>query len=397
MGFSSSAFTEVNSVPFEHYIQKGQQTLRMGYTTGTCAALAAKASARMLLTGALCSSEELLTPKGLPVCVAILEAAINADGASCAVQKDAGDDPDITRGMLVYAEVRKADCPGIEIDGGAGVGRVTKPGLDQPVGAAAINRVPRQMIAAEVQSVCKELKYKGGLSVVISIPEGERLAKRTFNPKLGIEGGLSVLGTSGMVEPMSTRALIDCIGLELRALAAEGHQSVVLTPGNYGEAFLAAHPYLQKAPTVKFSNYIGDALDFAVSFGFKQILLVGHLGKLVKLAGGIMNTHSSAADCRTEILAAHAAMAGAATATVRDLMHSVSTDACIDILDRQGLRVPVMESLLQKIQEQLDRRTGGQVLTGAVLFSNVYGLLGQTPSARTLIDLFDTEARQELK
>ena len=372
-------------MPFEHYVQKGAQRLRMGYTTGSCAALAAKAAARLLLTGLPVGTTELVTPKGLVVEVDIVDIRRSADAVSCAVRKDAGDDPDITDGMLVYASVSKTDAPGVSVEGGAGVGRVTRPGLDQPVGAAAINRVPRQMIASAVQSACDDACYESGISVVISIPDGERLAKRTFNPKLGIEGGLSVLGTTGIVEPMSAQALIDCIGLELSALSAGGGKSVVLTPGNYGEKFLSEHQYLKSAPTVKCSNYIGDALDFAVYYGFSDILLVGHIGKLVKLAGGIMNTHSATADCRMELIAAHAALAGAGRETIAALMGAVSTDSCVEILDRYRLRDEVLSSLLRKIQEHIQRRAG-DVRIGALMFSNVYGLLGQTDTVGALID-----------
>ena len=370
---------------FEHYIQKGTKRLRMGYTTGSCAALAAKAAALTLLTGKAAETVEIKTPKGLTVKVPVLEFVQAPDAVRCAVKKDAGDDPDITDGALVFAEVAKTDRPDIVIDGGAGVGRVTRPGLNQPVGAAAINEVPRQMIEAEVRAVCDDLFYEGGLSVVISVPDGVRLGQKTFNPRLGIEGGISILGTSGIVEPMSAQALIDTIGLELRALAAAGQKRVVLTPGNYGGQFLASHPYLKGAPTVKCANFIGDALDFAVYHGFTDILFVSHIGKLVKLAGGIMNTHSSSADCRLEIITAHAALAGADQETARALMRSVSTDSCIEILDKRKLRQPVLASLLIKIQEQLTRRVGVGVTAGAVMFSQVYGFLGQTNTAEGLI------------
>ncbi len=372
-------------MPFEHYIQKGTQRLRLGFTTGTCAALASKAAAIMLLTGQPIDTVEIVTPKGLTVNVPVLSITRGTDTVRCAVQKDAGDDPDITDGALVCAEVSKTARPGITVDGGAGIGRVTRPGLDQPVGAAAINRVPREMIAAAAQAVCDGAFFEGGLSVVISVPEGERLAKKTFNPKLGIEGGISILGTTGIVEPMSTQALIDTIGVEIRARAAGGHKSLVLTPGNYGSQFLAAHPYLKNAPTVKCSNFIGDALDFAVCYGFTNILLVSHIGKLVKLAGGIMNTHSSVADCRMEIIASHAALCGADRQTVYELMRAVSTDSCIQALDHQGLRDPVITSLLKKIQEHLSRRAGNGIDIGAVMFSLVYGVLGQTETAANLI------------
>lgn len=371
---------------FEHYIQKGTRRLRMGFTTGSCAALAAKAAAKILLTGAHADTVEIVTPKGLAVKTPVLNITHGENSVSCAVRKDAGDDPDITDGILVFAAVSKHPTPGIAVDGGSGIGRVTRPGLDQPVGAAAINSVPRQMIISEVQSVCDRVFYEGGLSVIISIPDGVRLAQRTFNPKLGIDGGLSVLGTTGIVEPMSAQALIDCIGIELHTLSTAGYKDVVLTPGNYGTQFLAAHPFLKNAPTVKISNYFGEALDFAACHGFHNILLAAHIGKLVKLAGGIMNTHSSSADCRIELITAHAALAGADTKTVTALMTAVSADSCIEILDKEGLRNAVISSLLTKIQEHLSRRVGSRICVGAMMFSNEYGLLGQTAAALNLID-----------
>lgn len=375
-------------MPFEHYIQKGSQKLRCGFTTGCCAALAAKAAVTMLLSNKVPDTISVLTPKGLTVEVPVLEVCANGVEASCAVRKDAGDDPDITNGSLVYAKVTRCEAPTITIDGGVGVGRVTKPGLDQPVGAAAINRVPRQMITSEVQAVCDHYGYKGGISVIVSIPAGAELANRTFNPKLGIEGGLSVLGTSGIVEPMSSQALIDSIGLELHQLAAQGYRRVILTPGNYGVDFLKTTPYLTDAPTVKFSNFIGETLDFTAAYGFESILMVGHIGKFVKLAGGIMNTHSAVADCRCEILTAHAAVCGANEATARALLNAVSTDACLDILDSIGLLKPVLSSLLAKIQEHLQCRVGIQAEIGAVIFSNVRGYLGQTEPAQFIINSF---------
>ncbi len=358
----------------------------MGYTTGTCATLAAKAAATMLLGAADVGTVSIMTPKSLTVETDVLDVTRSDKAVSCAVRKDAGDDPDITDGMLVYARVSKTDTPGIAINGGSGVGRVTRPGLDQPVGAAAINSVPRRMIESAAQDVCDSCFYEGGLSVTISLPDGERLAKRTFNPKLGIEGGLSVIGTSGIVEPMSTQALIDTIGLELRALGAAGETTVVLTPGNYGARFLSEHPDLARAPTVKCSNFIGDAIDFAVYHDFSDILLVGHAGKFVKLAGGILNTHSSVADCRSEIVTAHAALCGADTATVTALMQAVTTDQCFDILDGAGLKDAVVSSLLSKADEYVTRRAGDGVRVGVVLFGTVHGLLGQTQKASEIIN-----------
>ena len=370
----------------QSYIRSGQKLLRCGYTTGSCAALAAGAATRLLLTGEAPRTASLVTPKGTVLEVE-LAACEQLDGAArCAVRKDAGDDPDVTDGCLVYATVHKT-ARGVAIDGGEGVGRVTKPGLDQSVGAAAINTVPRRMIAAAVEEASAEAGYDGGIAVVISVPDGAELAKKTFNPMLGIEGGISILGTSGVVEPMSEQAIVDTIETELRQRRAGGATRIVLTPGNYGLDFLQNGGVdIGDIPSVKYSNFLGDALDLAAMQGFRDVLLVGHIGKLVKLAGGVMNTHSKYADCRAELFCAHAALCGADQALCQRLMDAATTDACIAILDEAGLREPVLASLLAAMQRHLDRRVGAEQLrAGAVVFSNEYGLLGKTETAQAIL------------
>ena len=373
---------------FEHYIRSGQKLLRCGYTTGTCAALGAAGAARLLLTGRTPESVGLRTPKGIVVEVAPQFCRLCSETtAECAIVKDGGDDVDATTGLPVVAEVTLLpDAPRtVTIDGGAGVGRVTKLGLDQPVGAAAINHVPRQMITEALLKEAETAGYSGGFAVVIRIEGGEDAAKRTFNPHLGVVGGLSVLGTSGIVEPMSQQALLDSLQLEIHQAALQSHR-LILAPGNYGLDYLAAHyPELREIPIVKISNFIGEALDMAAAEQFGEVLLVGHVGKLVKLAGGIMNTHSKQADCRTELFCAHAALCGADTATCRALMDAATTDACLDILDAAGLKTTVMASLLQAVQLHLERRVAGAFTVGAVLFSNQSGPLGQTTQAKTLL------------
>ena len=373
---------------FEHYIRSGQKLLRCGYTTGTCAALGAAGAARLLLTGRAPETVGLRTPKGIVVEVAPQFCRLCGETtAECAIIKDGGDDVDATTGLPVVAEVTLLpDAPRtVTIDGGTGVGRVTKPGLDQPVGAAAINHVPRQMITEALLKEAETAGYSGGFAVVIRIEGGEDAAKRTFNPHLGVVGGLSVLGTSGIVEPMSQQALLDSLQLEIHQAALQSRR-LILAPGNYGLDYLAAHyPELREIPIVKISNFIGEALDMAAAEQFGEVLLVGHVGKLVKLAGGIMNTHSKQADCRTELFCAHAALCGADTATCRALMDAATTDACLDILDAAGLKITVMASLLQAVQLHLDRRAAGAFTVGAVLFSNQNGPLGQTAQAKILL------------
>ena len=372
---------------FEHFIRSGQRFLRCGYTTGTCAALAAQGAARLLLSGQAPRTVSLRTPRGLTVEVVPAVCRMEDETtAVCAVVKDAGDDADVTGGIAIAATVRHSDSPGVTIDGGPGVGRVTKPGLDQPVGAAAINSTPRRIIGEQVLTVCADLGYPGGLEVIISVPGGEEAAKRTFNPALGVEGGISILGTSGIVEPMSEQALVTTIELELKQAAANSSR-LILTPGNYGADFLRARGWDQLGvPIVKCSNFIGEALDATAGLPFTQVLLVGHIGKLVKVAGGVMNTHSKYADCRTELFCAHAALCGAGGELCRSLMASATTDGCIALLDTAGLRQPVIESLLSSVQTHLERRAQGAYRIGAVLFSNQYGCLGQTGQAKKIME-----------
>ena len=372
---------------FEHYVRSGQKLLRCGYTTGTCAALAAAGAARLLLTGAVPESISLRTPKGIVVEVAPLFCRRAAAGAECAIEKDGGDDVDVTTGLPVIAAVELRQDTAITIQGGKGVGRVARPGLDQPVGEAAINHVPRQMIETSLRAEAEAAGYPGGFAVTISIQGGEEVARRTFNPHIGVEGGLSVLGTSGIVEPMSQQAILDTIQLEMDQAALANPRQLILAPGNYGLDYLRdAYPEFAEIPVVKTSNFIGDTLDMAAAAGFEEVLLVGHVGKLCKLAGGIMNTHSHTADCRTELFCAHAALCGADRALCAQLMDAATTDACLDLLDQAQLRTPVLESLLAAIQLHLDRRAAGTFRVGAVLFSNQHGPLGTTQTAKELLE-----------
>ena len=368
----------------EEYIQKDGKQLRLGYTTGSCAAAAAKAAAWMLLTGKKKEKISILTPKGIALHLDVKEITMGEKKVSCAIQKDSGDDPDVTNQTLIFAEVSYADTPGVTIDGGTGVGRITKRGLDQPVGAAAINSVPRQMIRDNVEEVMRLSDYQGGLSVVISVPEGEKLAKKTFNPRLGIVGGISILGTTGIVEPMSEKALVDTIRVELRQRKESGAQYVLLTPGNYGSDFIHNELGLDMGLAVQVSNFIGDALDICKELEFKGALLIGHIGKLVKIAGGMMNTHSKYGDCRMEILAAHAGAAGAPTETVAEILSCVACDDVLRVLRETEYYEKTLARMTDRVAFHLQYR-GNEMETGALLFSKEYGVLGKTENAEELL------------
>ncbi len=366
------------------------EELRKGFTTGSCAAAAAKAACRMLLSGSDIGSISIITPKGVAFDAVILNTERSADSVKCAVRKDGGDDPDITTGALIEAEVRFASAcrnsPRVRIEGGRGVGRVTRPGLDQPVGEAAINSVPREMITREVTEVLDLFDYTDAVTVTISVPEGEKLAEHTFNPRLGIEGGISIIGTSGVVEPMSRQAILDTIRVELRQKKAEGHSMAFISPGNYGLDFMRETYGVDLDRSVKCSNFIGETTDMVCELGFDGMLLTGHIGKLVKVAGGIMNTHSREADCRMEILAAAALREGAGRDEALRILDCLTTEEAYAVLIESGIAEKVSQRIVQGIMRNLNRRSGGRLKTGCIIYSKEFGQLAASELAVQMIE-----------
>ena len=377
-----------------HYALVDGKKLRYGYTTGTCAAAAAKGATLLLLTGRAPEAVNIHTPKGIDLMLSLEETSLDGHRARCAVRKFSGDDPDVTDGVLVFAEVRVSPVPGIHIDGGAGVGRVTKPGLKVPVGAAAINPGPRAMIEQAVQEALEETEPVPGMDVVIELPEGVALAQKTFNPRLGIQGGISILGTSGIVEPMSEAALIDSIRLEIRQRKALGDNRLILAPGNYGTDFLKDTFSIGEERIVKISNFVGLALDAAAEAGFQEVLLAGHVGKLVKLSGGIMNTHSKEGDGRGELMAACALRAGADADTGRAILDSVTTDEMLRILREKDLLSPAMEIMARRIELYVNARVKGLLTVGVLVFSDGYGPLCATGPARAWLKSIDEKEKR---
>ena len=376
----------------DFYVIKNNKKLRMGYTTGSCAAGAAKGAAEMVLSGSIIREISLMTPKGILLHLELHDITMEANSVTCAVRKQAGDDPDTTDGVLVYAKVERISGKRDWIvDGGIGVGRVTKPGLSQKVGEAAINPVPRAMILKEAEEAAQEYDYEGGLKLTVSVPEGEKIAKKTFNPRLGIIGGISILGTSGIVEPMSEKALIESIHVEMKQHFCQGEKYILVTPGNYGADYLREHMTIPFENNIKCSNYVGETIDMAIDMGVKGILFVAHIGKFVKVAAGIMNTHSHCADGRMEVLCASAIRAGGPLECAREILKAGTTDEALEVLNRYGILRETMDIVMEKIQFYLDHRSYEQILLGAVVFSNVYGFLGQTRDAEKLIHKIQSE------
>ena len=378
MARNGGAFTE-------KFIYRGGKKLRCGYTTGSCAAGAAAAAAEMLLGGYEVHSVPTALPSGDMLTLGICDISISGGRVSCAVVKDSGDDPDITNGMKIYAEISRAES-GITISGGEGIGRITRAGLDQPVGEYAINSVPRRMIAENVMQIARKFGYSGGFDIVVSAPEGTDIAKKTFNPRMGIVGGISIIGTTGIVEPMSNSALVDTIRAEANIRRSEGQDTLILTVGNYSEEFVGKEYPQLKERCVMCSNFIGEAADIGVSLGFGKILLFGHLGKLVKLGSGIMNTHSAYADGRMETLIACGALAGVRKEVLEEISACAATDEALRILLEDEHGRDALGILTERVQRYLSLRAGEDMLIGAVMYSDKNGMILKTCGAEKILE-----------
>lgn len=494
------------------FVFKNQKKLRCGLTTGTCAAACAQAAMLRLLTGQVLSEVTVRLPESRKwVRESIAEASVHeeisengerretrqdSDGMSqlqqagsvedstgssaqrvtlsvyptadggFATRKDAGDDPDVTNGTEIRAYIQVCDVASMPagafvsangrlyLTGGEGVGRVTKPGLEQAIGQSAINRVPRQMIFDAVQQVLEDFGEDACTTcylITISVPAGAELAQRTFNPMLGIDGGISILGTTGIVEPMSEAAIVATIETSIRQVlamedvavsgaeklrkeevsasqkpeaseeqtevdeaagwprASASHEDqavsadsgrkedgdigrrarrILAVPGNYGQRYVEQQLGLRGVPVVEVSNYIGEAIDLAVSYGATDFLLVGNVGKLVKLAAGIMNTHSRVADGRWEIFAAHLALCGGTRAQVVAMREATTTEEMLTRLEEMGLRVPVMASIMGEIEAHMAHRIRGQMDFGVIVYSERFGRVGETAGAERLLEKF---------
>ena len=393
--------------------------LRTGYTTGTCAAAAAMAAALAFLRLSETSGDgkegslfvpavTVSTPDGTSLTLGIADCGVRSDGSAfCAVKKDSGDDPDITNGVLVYAEVRGGcpdvgaedaavtpaytdpACPGVYLSGGEGIGTATKAGLQVPVGYPAINPVPRRQIIRTVYDILKESHEKGKTSgtmpvtVTISIPGGKELAQKTFNPRLGIEGGLSVLGTTGIVRPMSEDALIETIRLDIRVKAAGGRKLLAAAPGNYGAAFLKERFGLEAEEFVTCSNYVGETFRMLREEGIHEVLFAGHMGKLIKVAGGILNTHSKYGDHRMEITADCAKEAGASEALQAKLLGMNTTDEAAECLKAEGILHEVLQIAAERIRKILN--AGYEIPAEVIIFTGK-GDMGMTAGAAALAE-----------
>ena len=315
--------------------------LQRGFTSGTCAQAVARGAAELLLSGEIRPDVRVRLRKGLELTLPLIHQKISEGSAFCGILKDSGDDDDITHGKEFCAEVSWSDDPGIHLEGGKGIGRVTREGLSTPVGEAAINPNPRRMIKSALEPLLEKASEKGlppGFRVVLSVPEGEELAKETWNPRIGIEGGISIIGTSGIIEPKSSAAFKASIAVLLKMAAKKDISKVTITPGYVGEAYLRKYHALEEEDMIKVGDHVGFALKSAASKDFKEILFVGHIGKMAKVASGLFDTHCKYGDARLETVAACAAAAGASRDDVRTLLDMKMAEASVSFLQDRGLQ-----------------------------------------------------------
>ncbi len=345
---------------FEQYIYYNGKNLRRGYTTGSCAAAATGAAIYALYKGVKLKTFTLITPNDVEINIPIKSIEIYDDRVVCTVIKDGGDDIDATNGIEIIATVKKSNE--IRILAGEGIGIVTKRGLKVEVGKPAINPVPLKMIE-------KEISKFPPTEVTISVPNGLEISKKTFNSKLGIVGGISILGTTGIVEPMSEDAIKESLELELSVLKASGKSSVVFVMGSLGEKVAVNQLGVPKECICITSNYIGFMLDKALEFEFQKVLLIGHIGKFAKLSAGIFNTHNHIADARAEIITAYASTLGANIEVIKELMESVTAEHSAEILKKNNLE-QVFEIITNRAMQRCNDRTLGKIECGIVLFSN---------------------------
>ena len=359
----------------DNYVYYNGRKLRKGFTTGTTATAATVAAIRTLLNQEPQETVTVHAANGKTAIFDVEQTDFDEQQASCAIKKDGGDDQDATDGTLIFATVKLRDDNEIHLDGGKGVGRVTKEGLANKPGMPAINPTPRRVIKAAAR---EELGEKRGVDIVISVPEGERIAKLTYNPRLGIVGGISILGTSGVVTPMSESSWKHSISIEMNIHRKRGDNTIVLVPGNYGEDFAKDELGIPNAKIVQMSNFVGYVLHETQRLGFTKVLIVGDLGKMIKVAGGIFSTHSKDADARAEIMVANLAlMGGVPTAFLRKINQCLTTISMIKMIDEAGYQ-DVYQMIADKIKlraEKLLAHREPHVEIDVVIFSRESGFL----------------------
>lgn len=362
-----------------------KKKLRTGFTTGACAAAAAKAATRVLVRGATLPAIETTLPNRMRVTFALARCELEPPRATCSVIKDAGDDPDCTHGAELVATVELRSEPGVEIRGGAGVATVTKAGLGLEVGAPAVNPVPRrnitEMVEEELALATPGSGSARGAIVTLSVPGGEEMARQTLNERLGLVGGISILGTTGIVRPYSTAAFKASIVQSIDVAGERGHRTLVVTTGGKSEAYaMKLHPEIAEEAFIQMGDFVGVTLKHCARRHIERVLITGMIGKLSKMANGKMQTHAAGSEVNMDLLAALAAELGAGPVVQGEIRAANTARHVLELCAREGL-VGITSLICQRVVEHAVRHTAGQLRVEAELVDFSGALLGRYPSA----------------
>ncbi|HBF4444239.1 TPA: cobalt-precorrin-5B (C(1))-methyltransferase [Clostridioides difficile] len=406
----------------EEYVYIDGKKYRRGYTTGSCATGASKAAVYMLITKNRINTINIDTPKGIPLLLKVDNINISDTFVECSIKKDGGDDIDATHTMDIYARAEivakndknkgyltlkdidslstNSECKSelykfIRVYGGIGIGVVTKKGLSVDVGKPAINPTPLKMINHEIRKLIGDnfesiLGNDKVLKITIFAPQGETVAKKTFNPRLGIVGGISIIGTTGIVEPMSDEGWKKSLSIELQMKKEQGLDKIILVPGNHGEQFIREKLNLDIKYVVRVSNFVGYMIKEAQRIGYKKILMAGHIGKFIKVSAGIFNTHSKVADARSEILVANLALMGARYEFLNKINQCVTTEEAVELINNSEYR-EVYNILSNKCRERVKQylnENSDDIDVEVIIFSMDKSLLGESDNTDDLVEVF---------
>lgn len=361
----------------EEYLYFRGKKLRYGYTTGSSATAATKAALMYLLDDGKHDILEVTIklPSGNPLTISVNSLEKKENSVLASVIKDGGDDPDVTHGLEIFSKVTLRKDLKINIFGGIGVGKVTKKGLPVAPGNSAINPVPLKMIRETVEEMLPEGL---GADVEIFVPKGEETAKKTLNAKLGIIGGISILGTTGIVKPMSEESWKASLAIELKmALENAGNGEAIFLFGNRGKQYLSDNFEDNTSQAIVISNFVGYMFDRACEFEAKKIYFIGELGKFVKVAGGIFHTHSRVSDAKMEILTANALLVGESTENMKKIMASNTTEEATKYIEKTEVYNLLAEKAKQKCEEYC-RRNGWELEVETLIISAEKEVLGNS-------------------
>ena len=348
--------------------EKPQGKLRTGFTTGTCATASSKAAALAIINQKTISSVDVLLPKRDRINIKINSCEFTKNNARCSVIKDGGDDPDVTHGAEIFVDLSLTNNVGtIEIDGGNGVGRVTKPGLGLEIDSAAINPTPKKMILENIQEIAEEILKENGIKIIISVPKGKELATKTDNPRIGILNGISILGTSGIVIPYSTASFAAAIRLQIDVVSSMNDEEVVLTTGGRSEDFAREIIKLPDHSFIQMGDFSGYTIQQCAKKSLKKAYVAGFIGKLAKMAAGVKQTHVKGGKVDMKFLSELAKRCNADSETIRKILGANTARNVQEIIMEDGVN-GFFDEITKEVCNQMRQHSEEKIPVEVILF-----------------------------